>query len=290
MIRRDLQEGEEGFEACDDGNELDTDACTNICLNASCGDGIIRTDIAEGEDGHEVCDDGNQVNEDACNACQLAVCGDGVVREDVAEGEAGFENCDDQNEVDTDACRNNCLAAVCGDGVVRTDIAQGQPGYEECDDGNQVPDDDCGNTCFPPGQGTEYRMSFPQGSVGAAQCNPWIAWRNTLNGGQVYNRIRFGREGGGEATCNGAAANQICQALRTAQTVSVQCNGVSWGVRAQCSAQAGFRAQPELHLGNGACSCTGSRALRPCIYNNNWGGFDQRICSGAAQRLYVACE
>ena len=53
-------------------------------------------------------------------------------------------------------------------------------------------------------------MSFLK-AASAAQCNPWIAWRNTLNGGQVYNRIRFGREGGGEATA-GAAANQIVSA------------------------------------------------------------------------------
>ena len=134
------------------------------------------------------------------------------------------------------------------------------------------------------------RINFPQGAAGAAQCNPWVAWRNTLNANQVYNRIRFGREGGGEVSCSGAQANQICQGLRSAQTVQVTCNGVRWGVRAQCSAQAQWRPQPELHLGNSACSCTGTRALRPCIYNQNWGGFDQRICNGPGQRVYVSCD
>jgi hypothetical protein len=133
-------------------------------------------------------------------------------------------------------------------------------------------------------------MTFPQGSVGAAQCNPWVAWRATLNAGQVYNTVRFGREGGAESVCNGAQANQICQALRSAQEVSVNCGGISWGVRAQCSAQVQWRPEPELFLGNTACSCTGTRALRPCIYNANWGGYDQRICNGAGQRVYVSCE
>ena len=46
-------------EGCDDGNMVDTDACTNTCAPARCGDGIIQAGV-------ETCDDGNMVDTDAC--------------------------------------------------------------------------------------------------------------------------------------------------------------------------------------------------------------------------------
>ena len=112
-----------GVEECDDGNQLDTDACLSTCETASCGDGFVRAGV-------ESCDDGNQSNTDAClNTCVAAACGDGFIR-------AGVETCDDGNRVDSDACRANCTDARCGDGVVWV-------GNEECDDGNQVDTDNC---------------------------------------------------------------------------------------------------------------------------------------------------
>ncbi len=160
-------------EACDDGNQTDTDACRNDCTVASCGDGVLRLDLNEGQAGHEVCDDGNQVDNDGCsatctlehqcgngvvegneacddgnadtqdactNACQMARCGDGVQRGDLQEGDDDYEHCDDGNDVDTDACRNNCDPAGCGDGVVYA-------GHEECDDQNGNDNDGCTGQC-----------------------------------------------------------------------------------------------------------------------------------------------
>ena len=50
-------------EACDDGNDLDTDACTPSCTSTFCGDGIVQSG--------EACDDGNTVDTDDCmNSCQ----------------------------------------------------------------------------------------------------------------------------------------------------------------------------------------------------------------------------
>ena len=136
----DLQAGEEGYEACDDGNESDLDLCRNNYALARCGDGVRRTDIQPGADGYEACDDGNELNTDGClNTCLTPSCGDGHVR-------AGVEECDDANQVDTDACRTDCTNAACGDGVERTDIVIGQPNYEACDDGNQVDDDEAAAT------------------------------------------------------------------------------------------------------------------------------------------------
>jgi hypothetical protein len=65
-----LAEGVEGWEACDDGNEDDADACRNNCIAAECGDGVTRQDLLEGQEDYEACDDGNANNEDACNECR----------------------------------------------------------------------------------------------------------------------------------------------------------------------------------------------------------------------------
>ncbi|MEM1414465.1 MAG: DUF4215 domain-containing protein [Myxococcota bacterium] len=115
-------------EACDDGNDVDTDACTSFCLEAVCGDGFAWA-------GTEACDDGNGVDTDECtNACTLAQCGDGILALD--------EACDDgegNSDTAADACRTSCEPAGCGDGVVDTD--------EGCDDGNDVDDDACSNAC-----------------------------------------------------------------------------------------------------------------------------------------------
>ena len=53
-------------EACDDGNDLDTDACLSDCTLAACGDGIRRTDLSVGDLGFESCDDGNDDDFEAC--------------------------------------------------------------------------------------------------------------------------------------------------------------------------------------------------------------------------------
>ena len=51
-------------EGCDDGNLVDTDACTKKCRNAACGDGILRADLSAGQLGFEACEDGNTVDND----------------------------------------------------------------------------------------------------------------------------------------------------------------------------------------------------------------------------------
>ena len=46
-------------------------ALTAVML-ASCGDGIVQTGV-------EACDDGNNIDTDACtNSCEAATCGDGI--------------------------------------------------------------------------------------------------------------------------------------------------------------------------------------------------------------------
>src|SRR4030095_9195685 len=64
-------------EQCDDGNTVNSDACTNACTNARCGDGILQTSGYEEDVVGEQCDDGNTDNSDACTTnCTNARCGD----------------------------------------------------------------------------------------------------------------------------------------------------------------------------------------------------------------------
>jgi cysteine-rich repeat protein len=134
----------EGDEECDDGNTTDTDACTNACSNAVCGDGIVQ-------EGVEMCDDGNEVEDDECTTmCAAQTCGDGTIN--------AMEECDDGNTDDTDACLSTCVNASCGDGFVRAEM-------EECDDGNAVETDECLTTCVPASCGD----SFVQ--EGVEQCD-----------------------------------------------------------------------------------------------------------------------
>lgn len=142
----------EGTEACDDGNLVSGDGCSNVCVvevvegehNGGggapppapvpdpvpapvpvCGDGIVN--------GADQCDDGNANNDDACsNDCHLPVCGDGH--------RAGAEQCDDGNVVPDDGCSQFCTLPVCGDGQ--------RQGAEQCDDGNFLNNDGCSAVCI----------------------------------------------------------------------------------------------------------------------------------------------
>lgn len=114
----------EGSEDCDDGENVDNDGCSALCViengwdcdDASpsvcapvCGDSLVR--------GTETCDDGNTVTEacvygqESCTVCNsvctevsgsAAYCGDSVVN--------GTEECDDNNTNEFDACTSTCEA------------------------------------------------------------------------------------------------------------------------------------------------------------------------------------
>ncbi len=96
----------------------------------SCGNGQI--------DGSEACDDGNDLNTDACkNSCQLNVCGDGQVNIGVESCDRGNDNnvlCTPLYGQSCNYCTNTCQyktvgGTYCGDGVIN--------GNEMCD-GNQL--------------------------------------------------------------------------------------------------------------------------------------------------------
>ena len=130
-------------EQCDDGNNVDGDGCSSICLIEPpppvCGDGILHPD------NNEQCDDSNNVDGDGCSSTCLIeppppVCGDGILHPD------NNEQCDDSNNVDGDGCSSTCLIEppppVCGDGILHPD------NNEQCDDSNNVDGDGCSSTCL----------------------------------------------------------------------------------------------------------------------------------------------
>ena len=144
----------------DNGNDVDTDACTSACTKAACGDGFTQPP--------ESCDDGN-ANSDAgaCTGnCTLAECGDGLVY-------AGQEECDNANNNGPgQACLGTCLKNVCGDGDKgpgeQCDLGAQNSNTgkchlnctldvcgdkfvgptETCDDGNKINGDGCSVNCI----------------------------------------------------------------------------------------------------------------------------------------------
>ncbi len=85
----------EGDEACDDGNALNTDVCTNDCALNVCGDDYVYSGVESCDDGSENGDGCDPDYDSTCNYCSSsctyktssgAYCGDGTIN--------GSESCD----------------------------------------------------------------------------------------------------------------------------------------------------------------------------------------------------
>ena len=58
------------MEQCDDGNAINTDACSAVCKLTKCGDFVKQVPNGDGQ--MEECDDGNLLNGDKCNSiCRI---------------------------------------------------------------------------------------------------------------------------------------------------------------------------------------------------------------------------
>ena len=176
-------------EACDDGNDDDTDDCVAGCQLASCGDGLVQ-------EGVEDCDDGNDDDTDDCvEGCAAASCGDGFTQE-------GVEECDDGDDVDDDECANDCTLppALCQNGSLQLGVAPGGA-MMVCDDPNDATcEQDLEQLCPPTWHlctYTEYNArndgwNYPVGGgtivVGEIYCRQNSgAGHFTLGGGNVTN-------------------------------------------------------------------------------------------------------
>ncbi|MBW2388432.1 MAG: DUF4215 domain-containing protein, partial [Deltaproteobacteria bacterium] len=101
----------EGVEECDDGNLIDGDGCSAVCVIEFCSDGVIQAGIGE------ECDDGNLTNDDGCSStCLLEFCGDAV--------QQASEQCDDGNTISEDGCSSLCVLEFCSDSIIQVGLGE----------------------------------------------------------------------------------------------------------------------------------------------------------------------
>lgn len=108
-------------EACDDGNVINGDGCSSLCVIESlCGNGVLNTG--------EACDDGNVISGDGCSStCALEIlCGNGVLN--------SGEECDDGNVISGDGCSSICVIEIdhCNNGIQDADEEDIDCGGEDC--------------------------------------------------------------------------------------------------------------------------------------------------------------
>jgi cysteine-rich repeat protein len=187
----------EGTEECDDGNTDDADACTNSCLNASCGDGVPA--LGAGEE----CDDGNGKEDDCClNDCTIntamsgcnALCGNG-------DKDPG-EQCDDGG--DSAMCDVDCTYVECGDGYVNA--AAG----ETCEESELQGCDNCGVPTTSSGMGGDPCAGQ---QVYAGVVTNSMTPTNDANGAGILSVWSYGGQLGvqaGNDMCQIIGADHVC--------------------------------------------------------------------------------
>lgn len=196
----------EGGELCDDGNGVDTDACSNACLLGG-GQGCTSSEQCVG-----VCD----LSEGSPGDCEPAgICGNGAL--DVGEA------CDDGNTVAGDGCDALCLvenagpcqsATDCASALCNPDASTCAPvnacgnGWlespEVCDDGNLEDYDGCDSTChseigLPCLDTADCQMNAVCNTVGSGNCEPTMQCGN----GIIESGVTIGDETLDEACDDG---------------------------------------------------------------------------------------
>jgi cysteine-rich repeat protein len=154
-------------EDCDDDDHIDTNACTNECKAAVCGDGIL----GPGEE----CDDNNVADGDGCtHDCKKEFCGDGVKNHLTTEPK---EDCDSSG-VSTAACNFNCKTPRCGDGIVNDKFKPNGVDVEQCDPPSVANGcsascrfEHCGNGVKDPGEECDGNDGVTGGQVCSANCH-----------------------------------------------------------------------------------------------------------------------
>ena len=139
--------------------------------------------------------------------------------------------------------------------------------------------------------GTGFQSVFAQGVApnGTPACTNWNSYRNSLDASTYYESVTLsGSNDPVGRTCTGAAANTLCQALRTSNgstnPVSVSCGGVTWTV-GQCGT-----GNIEISAGGPLCSCGANYVARPCHGDSNFGGINGTSCGAPTQMIAVNCQ
>ncbi len=183
-------------EACDDGNDDNTDACLVGCVPASCGDDFIRFGVEE-------CEDGNLDDSDDCVNCRLAKCGDGHIHPPEESCDEGPENSD----LIYGGCTSKCqLGARCGDGKLN--------GPEDCDDQNTDPKDGCLEGCIEATSCKQILAEVPDATTGKYRLWPAalggdidvVAWcdMDSDGGGYTFVKMHFEVDGASDKGAKGA--------------------------------------------------------------------------------------
>jgi hypothetical protein len=147
------------------------------------------------------------------------------------------------------------------------------------------PTQSMGVSCDP---APSYSGSFTGGVApnGTQACTDWNAFRSTISAGVTYSVVTLsGSNNSAGRTCTGAAANTLCQALRSGTPTSIPCNGTTWVVDT-CGA-----GNWEISASGGGCDCNAPYVVRPCHGDLNFGGLNGAwSCGQASQTLQVNCQ
>ncbi|MBR58226.1 MAG: hypothetical protein CMH54_09415 [Myxococcales bacterium] len=213
-------------EECDDGGP--TNACTAVCTQASCGDGIqngTETDIDCGGD-CPGCAQGLScaINEDCFSlicigeSCQFGTCGDNVVQSD--------EECDDGDTIaevcpyevlECVVCSASCqfeagVTSSCGDSILHTEHG------ESCDDGGESASCNADCTASSCGDGTlnttagEACDGGGESATCNADCTVAACGDGTINvtAGESCDDTYTDSCGTCNATCTGPGSTPLC--------------------------------------------------------------------------------
>jgi hypothetical protein len=124
---------------------------------------------------------------------------------------------------------------------------------------------------------------FTQGQASPQQCQDWNAFRGRLGAGPYSTITIKGSQDQIGVSCTGQQADQLCQALRNNQAISVNCNSSMWST-GMCGPGI------ELTQSAGVCQCNNGYTVDPCINNLNWGGVNGTSCGAPSQTITVLCQ
>merc|ERR1719373_803085 len=151
----------------------------------------------------------------------------------------------------------------------------------------------------------EFEMNGVRGQEIEEECGQYREWRHSLDATAPYTQIEMmSRSGGGDPfICDDEEmATSICQAIAKGETFSaMECNGHYWST-GSCgqsdinSELIGSSVGYEVKVTEGnyhtICRCDNSdetAIMRPCLGNQNWGGFRQATCNASTQDVVISC-
>lgn len=122
--------------------------------------------------------------------------------------------------------------------------------------------------------------NFTQGlSANSTDCNNWTNFRASLTPGVYCSVTLSGTQYPQGYTCSDpVAVNQIASFMKNGSSGTVVlCNGMKWS---------NDDVADWLYVyNNTGASCDKNASLRPCIANQNWGGFNTQICGAPTQTI-----